>query len=130
MCLCLGLIYGFLLLGMKWVLVTMKGGGEGKMVLFKSKMKWIGLLGLVLSAFSLFTHFLLAHYTDHHSTILSPDSITIFSWRPIFDIPPHLSSTNVKISSFFYFSCSFIYIYTHTHSSFSRLNPTVLFISI
>ncbi|KAM7520612.1 hypothetical protein LguiB_019574 [Lonicera macranthoides] len=82
------------MLGMKWVLVTMKGGGEGKMVLFKSKMKWIGLLGLVLSAFSLFTHFLLAHYTDHHSTILSPDSITIFSWRPIFDIPPHLSSTN------------------------------------
>ncbi|KAF8399221.1 hypothetical protein HHK36_015086 [Tetracentron sinense] len=50
---------------------------------FKSKMKWVALVGLVLSAFSLFTHFLLARYTgesisEYHS------SITIFSWRPIF----------------------------------------------
>lgn len=55
--------------------------GEGKMV-FKSKMKWVGLLGLVLSAISLFVHFLLARFTEggvseYHS------SITIFPRRTI-----------------------------------------------
>ncbi|KAH1200190.1 O-fucosyltransferase 27 [Glycine max] len=60
--------------------------GEVKM---KSKMKWVGLFGLVLSAFSIFIHFLLARFTqmgvaDYES------SVTIFSWRPIFEkpIPP------------------------------------------
>lgn len=55
----------------------------------KSKMKWVGLFGLVLSAFSIFIHFLLARFTqmgvaDYES------SVTIFSWRPIFEkpIPP------------------------------------------
>ncbi|KAK8588609.1 hypothetical protein V6N13_087515 [Hibiscus sabdariffa] len=56
---------------------------EGKAVL-KSKMKWIGLVGLVLSAFSLFVHFLLARFTeDGFSEYQS--SITVFSWRPIFE---------------------------------------------
>lgn len=57
--------------------------GEVKM---KSKMKWVGLFGLVLSAFSIFIHFLLARFTqmgvsDYES------SVTIFSWRPIFEKP-------------------------------------------
>ncbi|PIA63284.1 hypothetical protein AQUCO_00200954v1 [Aquilegia coerulea] len=55
-----------------------------KNMFFKSKLKWVALLGLVLSAVSLFTHFLLARYTgssiDGYQT-----SITIFSWRPIFE---------------------------------------------
>ncbi|CAM8982852.1 unnamed protein product [Rhodiola kirilowii] len=59
--------------------------GEGRMV-FKSRLKWVGLFGLLLSALSLFTHFLLARYTqDAVSDFQS--SITIFSWRPIFDDP-------------------------------------------
>ncbi|XP_010261259.1 PREDICTED: uncharacterized protein At1g04910 [Nelumbo nucifera] len=57
--------------------------GEKKMVL-KSRMKWVGLVGLVLSAFSLFTHFLLARYTGRSISVYEP-SITIFQWRPIFD---------------------------------------------
>ncbi|XP_059638498.1 O-fucosyltransferase 27 [Cornus florida] len=64
---------------MRWV--AMKG--EGKMV-FKSRLKWVGLVGLVLSAFSLFTHFLLARYTEEGITEYQ-SSITIFSWRPIFE---------------------------------------------
>ncbi|KAK9272340.1 hypothetical protein L1049_002711 [Liquidambar formosana] len=61
--------------------VSMKG--EGKMV-FKSKMKWVALFGLVLSALSLFTHFLLARFTEE-GTSEYQSSITIFSWRPIFE---------------------------------------------
>ncbi|KAK8694354.1 hypothetical protein V6N13_071908 [Hibiscus sabdariffa] len=56
---------------------------EGKAVL-KSKMKCIGLVGLVLSAFSLFLHFLLARFTEHGFSDYQ-SSITIFSWRPIFE---------------------------------------------
>ncbi|KAJ9147472.1 hypothetical protein P3X46_029630 [Hevea brasiliensis] len=56
---------------------------EGKMVL-KSKMKWVGLVGLVLSAFSLFVHFLLARFTEEGIAEYQ-SSITIFSWRPIFE---------------------------------------------
>ncbi|MBA0560595.1 hypothetical protein Golob_017481 [Gossypium lobatum] len=56
---------------------------EGKAFL-KSKMKWVGLVGLVLSVFSLFVHFLLARFTeDGFSEYQS--SITIFSWRPVFE---------------------------------------------
>ncbi|KAK2972778.1 hypothetical protein RJ640_027873 [Escallonia rubra] len=65
--------------------------GEGKMV-FKSKLKWVGLVGLVLSAFSLFTHFLLARYTDGGFSDY-PSAITIFSWRPVFE-DVHLSIAN------------------------------------
>ncbi|KAK2991683.1 hypothetical protein RJ640_028271 [Escallonia rubra] len=65
--------------------------GEGKMV-FKSKLKWVGLVGLVLSAFSLFTHFLLARYTDGGFSEY-PSAITIFSWRPVFE-DVHLSIAN------------------------------------
>ncbi|XP_052195735.1 O-fucosyltransferase 27 isoform X2 [Diospyros lotus] len=57
--------------------------GEGKM-LFKSRMKWVGLVGLVLSVFSLFTHFLLARYTERDASEYQA-SITIFSWRPVFE---------------------------------------------
>ncbi|XP_021296822.1 uncharacterized protein At1g04910 isoform X1 [Herrania umbratica] len=56
---------------------------EGKAFL-KSRMKWVGLVGLVLSAFSLFVHFLLARFTeDGFSEYQS--SVTVFSWRPIFE---------------------------------------------
>lgn len=82
--------------------------GEVKM---KSKMKWVGLFGLVLSAFSIFIHFLLARFTqmgvaDYES------SVTIFSWRPIFEkpIPPTnvKSSIHTKISPFYpNFKCFF-----------------------
>ncbi|XP_012088106.1 O-fucosyltransferase 27 isoform X1 [Jatropha curcas] len=57
--------------------------GEGKMVM-KSKLKWVGLVGLVLSAFSLFVHFLLARFTEEGIAEYQ-SSITIFSWRPIFE---------------------------------------------
>ncbi|XP_061948088.1 O-fucosyltransferase 27-like [Populus nigra] len=57
--------------------------GEGKMVIM-SKMKWVGLVGLVLSAFSLFVHFLLARYTEEGISDYQ-SSVTIFSWRPIFE---------------------------------------------
>lgn len=49
-----------------------------------SKMKWVGLVGLVLSAFSLFVHFLLARYTEEGISDFQ-SSVTIFSWRPIFE---------------------------------------------
>ncbi|KAF9624472.1 hypothetical protein IFM89_011480 [Coptis chinensis] len=60
---------------------------EKKMFLLKSKLKWVGLLGLILSAVSLFTHFLLARYTGPNNTIDASyqTTITIFSWRPIFE---------------------------------------------
>lgn len=63
---------------MKWVFMK----NEGKM-LFKSKLKLVALAGLVLSALSLFTHFLLAKHTydiisEYHS------SVTIISWMPKF----------------------------------------------
>ncbi|XAR51612.1 hypothetical protein NMG60_11006288 [Bertholletia excelsa] len=57
--------------------------GEGKMV-FKSRMKWVGLVGLVLSALSLVAHFLLARYTEQ-GVLEYQASITIFSWRPVFE---------------------------------------------
>lgn len=57
--------------------------GESKMV-FKSKMKWVGLVGLVLSAFSIFIHLLLARYTEDGISDYQ-SSVTIFSWRPIFE---------------------------------------------
>ncbi|KAL7141163.1 hypothetical protein ABFS83_08G035600 [Erythranthe nasuta] len=71
---------------MNWAFPTkIGGGGEGKAVVFRSKLKWVGLFGLVLSAFSLFTHFLLARYTDGFAVSEYKSSITIFSWRPIFE---------------------------------------------
>ncbi|KAL6526308.1 hypothetical protein OROMI_029948 [Orobanche minor] len=71
---------------MKWVYPAKIGGGEGKAVVFKSKLKWAALFGLVLSAFSLFTHFLLARYSSDGVAVSEQrSSITIFSWRPIFD---------------------------------------------
>ncbi|KAK6129107.1 hypothetical protein DH2020_037143 [Rehmannia glutinosa] len=80
---------------MKWVYPTKAGGGgngEGKVVVFKSKLKWVGLFGLVLSAFSIFTHFLLARYTDGFAISEYKSSITIFSWRPIFENAADLST--------------------------------------
>jgi hypothetical protein len=55
---------------------------EGKMVL-NSRLKWVGLVGLVLSAISLFIHFLLARFTEDGYTEYQ-SSIIVFSWRPIF----------------------------------------------
>ncbi|KAF4385524.1 hypothetical protein F8388_010080 [Cannabis sativa] len=55
--------------------------GEAKMVL-KSKMKWVGLVGLVLSAISLFVHILLARFTDGGISEYQ-STITIFSRRSI-----------------------------------------------
>lgn len=58
---------------------------EGKMAFkIKSRMKWVGLVGLVLSTFSIFIHFLLARCTDGGVSDYQ-SSITIFSWRPIFE---------------------------------------------
>nr|KYP76461.1 DUF246 domain-containing protein At1g04910 [Cajanus cajan] len=56
--------------------------GEVKM---KSKMKWVGLFGLVLSAFSIFIHFLLARFTqmgvaDYDSSV-SPSYRRL--WGPV-----------------------------------------------
>lgn len=53
-------------------------------MVLKSKLRLVGLVGLVLSAFSLFTHFLLARYTGEAISEYQ-SLITIFSWRPIFD---------------------------------------------
>ncbi|CAA0820310.1 O-fucosyltransferase family protein [Striga hermonthica] len=71
---------------MRWVYpAKIGGGGEGKAVVFRSRLKWVGLFGLVLSAFSLFTHFLLARYSDGYAVSEYKSSITIFSWRPTFE---------------------------------------------
>ncbi|GMH20637.1 hypothetical protein Nepgr_022478 [Nepenthes gracilis] len=57
--------------------------GEAKMVM-TSRMKLFGLLGLFLSAFSLSIHFLLAKYTEN-GIFEKQSSVTVFSWRPIFE---------------------------------------------
>ncbi|KAJ0043229.1 hypothetical protein Pint_18919 [Pistacia integerrima] len=57
--------------------------GEGKMK-FKSKMKWVVSVGLILSIFSLLVHILLARFTEEGISEYQ-SSITIFSWRPIFE---------------------------------------------
>lgn len=66
----------------------MKGDVGGKMVI-KSKLKWVGLVGLVLSALSLVTHFHLARYSSYTDEPLTTEYhqaiTTIFSWRPIFE---------------------------------------------
>lgn len=72
--------------------------GEGK-VFLKSRMKWIGLLGLVLSVFSLIVHFLLAGFTDDSISDYSIP-ITIFSWRPVFDNPRFARHVYISLSLF------------------------------
>ena len=52
-------------------------------MVLNSRLKWVGLVGLVLSAISLFIHFLLARFTDD-GYIEYQSSIIVFSWRPIF----------------------------------------------
>lgn len=86
----------------EWVM-SMKG--EGKMVL--SKMKWVGLVGLVLSVVSLFVHFLLARFTDE-GTAEYQSTVTIFSRRSFAeDISRTVSATlqlpPIKISFFFFY---------------------------
>lgn len=69
--------------------------GEGKMK-FKSKMKWVVLVGLILSVFSLLVHILLARFTEEGISEYQ-SSITIFSWRPIFenaDFPKTVCNVN------------------------------------
>ncbi|XP_073123999.1 O-fucosyltransferase 27 [Henckelia pumila] len=72
---------------MRWVSPAKGGGPSGgeKGVFFKSRLKWVGLIGLVLSAVSLFAHFLLARYTYGFAASDYQSSITIFSWRPILE---------------------------------------------
>lgn len=100
---------------MKWappIISSAAAGGEGKAVVFKSKLKWVGLVGLVLSTLSLFTHFLLARYTAGTALSEYQSSITIFSWRPIFDTA-HLSTTvmcNSKISYFYSVSAGISFV--------------------
>lgn len=70
--------------------------GEVKMM-FKSKMKWVGLVGLILSVFSLLVHILLARFTEEGVSEYQ-SSITIFSWRPVFenaDFPKTVRNVNV-----------------------------------
>lgn len=88
--------------------------GEAKMV-FKSKLKWIGLLGLVLSAFSLFIHFLLARYTEDGISDYQ-SSITIFSWRPSFenaDLPRTVMCTRSPQRSHLSLSFSSVFLCFH-----------------
>ncbi|CAI0553252.1 unnamed protein product, partial [Linum tenue] len=70
----------------------MKGEANSysKLVVMKSKLKWVGLVGLILSALSLFLHFTLARFSDPGVSdyyYQSSSSITIFSWRPVFELP-------------------------------------------
>lgn len=64
---------------------------------FKSRMKWVGLVGLVLSAFSLFVHILLSRFTEQGFAEYQ-SSITIFSWRPIFENADIARNVNNKFS--------------------------------
>lgn len=58
---------------------------EGKMSFkIKSRMKWAVLVGLVLSTFSILTHFFLARYTYGGITEYQ-SSITVFSWRSVYE---------------------------------------------
>ncbi|XP_068638870.1 O-fucosyltransferase 27-like [Aristolochia californica] len=57
----------------------------------KSKLKWVALFGVVLSAVSLFSHFVLAVYTGK-SVSEYQTSITIFSWRPIYENAGYLKT--------------------------------------
>ncbi|KAL8171511.1 hypothetical protein V2J09_023315 [Rumex salicifolius] len=58
---------------MKWA-VAVKGGGKVGMM---TRTKWVGLVGVFLSVFSLSTHFLLAKYTDYGgNSEISP--VTVF----------------------------------------------------
>ncbi|CAH9139202.1 unnamed protein product [Cuscuta epithymum] len=70
---------------MKWV----KTKGEGKAMVSR-KMKWVGLIGLFVSAFSLVAHFLLARHTHGGGPVSEyQTSLTFFSWRPVFDNADH-----------------------------------------
>ena len=85
--------------GFKLSLADSSMKGEGKMV---SKMKWVGLVGLVLSAFSLFTHFLLARFSEE-GVVEYQSSITLFSWRPIFETAFFPRTVMCKCFNFFSF---------------------------
>lgn len=107
---------------MKWVPMR----GEGKIAFkIKSRIKWVGLAGLVLSTFSIFTHFLLARYTDWGVSEYQA-SVTIFSWRPSFqnaDLSTNVMSLNpLKILTFFcaflYCNCNFAFLFSYTSESF------------
>lgn len=51
-------------------------------MVFKSKFRWIVLVGLVLSVLSLATHFILANYSSADLVQYTP-ILTIFNWRPV-----------------------------------------------
>ncbi|CAN1826594.1 O-fucosyltransferase 27 [Linum perenne] len=74
-----------------------EGNNSSKAIVMKSKLKWVGLVGLFLSALSLFLHFLLARFSHQGVSDYShqsASSITIFSWRPVFELP-HLSKSSM-----------------------------------
>ena len=80
-------------------------------MVLKSKMKWVGLVGLFLSAISLFVHFLLARFTEGAAASEFHSSITIFPRRAIGESlnfsktvnftypPPHQRSYLSQVSS-------------------------------
>lgn len=69
----------------------MKEGKAGT----KSKLKWVGLVGLVLSSLSISVHFFLARFTEHGFSEYQV-SITIFSWRPVFDADADIPKTVIS----------------------------------
>lgn len=94
-------------------------------------MKWVGLVGLVLSAFSIFIHFLLARFTEMGISDYQ-SSVTIFSWRPIFETPhfptnvyhKHLTQKDLNffVWFFIYFFSANPFVLGSVHSLFKILD--------
>ncbi|RAL40822.1 hypothetical protein DM860_008520 [Cuscuta australis] len=72
---------------------------EGGKSMVSKKMKWAGLVGLLVSAFSLLSHFLLARRT-HGGGGGGPvsefqSSLTLLSWMPVFDNADLLKTSRI-----------------------------------
>ncbi|KAK4759661.1 hypothetical protein SAY87_022792 [Trapa incisa] len=68
----------------------MKGEGKAGM---KSKLKWVGLTGLLLSSLSISVHFFLAMFTEHGISDYQT-SVTFFSWLPIIESASNIPKTS------------------------------------
>ncbi|KAK4783426.1 hypothetical protein SAY86_007800 [Trapa natans] len=68
----------------------MKGEGKAGM---KSKLKWVGLTGLLLSSLSISVHFFLAMFTEHGVSDYQT-SVTFFSWLPIIESASNIPKTS------------------------------------